>query len=53
MGSFERFTTKTHFNSLKRLVLLAAPVALAVTLPRREAATATAPSGSWSTRSSG
>jgi hypothetical protein len=32
MGSFERFKTKTHFNSLKRLVGIAALAALAVKL---------------------
>jgi hypothetical protein len=32
MGSFERFKTKTHFNSLKRLVGLTALAALAVKL---------------------
>jgi hypothetical protein len=29
MGSFERFKTKTHFNSLKRLVGVTALAALA------------------------
>ena len=32
MGSFERFKTKTHFNSLKRLVGVTALAALAVKL---------------------
>jgi hypothetical protein len=32
MGSFERFTTKTHFNSLKRLVLVVGLAVLAVKL---------------------
>ena len=32
MGSFERFKTKTHFNSLKRLVGITALAALAVKL---------------------
>lgn len=32
MGTFERFTTKTHFNSLKRLVVLAGLAVLAVKL---------------------
>jgi hypothetical protein len=32
MGSFERFTTKTHLNSLKRLVLLVGLAVLAVKL---------------------
>jgi hypothetical protein len=32
MGSFERFTTKAHFNSLKRLVLLTALATTAVKL---------------------
>jgi hypothetical protein len=32
MGSFERFTTKTHYNSLKRLVLVIGLAVLAVKL---------------------
>jgi len=32
MGSFERFTTKAHFNSLKRLVLVVGLAVLAVKL---------------------
>ena len=32
MGTFERFTTKTHFNTLKRLVVLAGVAVLAVKL---------------------
>jgi hypothetical protein len=32
MGTFERFTTKTHFNSLKRLVVLVGLAVLAVKL---------------------
>lgn len=32
MGSFERFTTKTHFISLKRQVVLAALAMLVVKL---------------------
>ncbi|HEV3398872.1 MAG TPA: hypothetical protein VG693_06230, partial [Actinomycetes bacterium] len=32
MGTFERFKTKTHFNSLKRLVGVTALAALAVKL---------------------
>jgi hypothetical protein len=40
MASFERFTTKTRFNSLKRLVLLAALATLAVKLACAALATA-------------
>ena len=40
MGSFERFKTKTHFNSLKRLVGVTALAALAVKLPVVALATA-------------
>src|SRR5881396_2345450 len=32
MGTFERFTTKTHFNTLKRLVVLVGVAVLAVKL---------------------
>jgi hypothetical protein len=45
MGSFERFTTKTHFNSLKRQVLLAALLMLAVKL--LVTALGAPPDGSW------
>jgi hypothetical protein len=45
MGSFERFTTKTHFISLKRQVVLAALATLVVKLV--VAALGAAPGGSW------
>jgi hypothetical protein len=45
MGPFERFTTKTHFISLKRQVVLAALVMLVVKLV--VAALGAAPGGSW------
>jgi hypothetical protein len=45
MGSFEHFTTKTHFNSLKRQVVLAALAMLVVKLV--VAALGAAPGGSW------
>jgi hypothetical protein len=45
MGSFEHFTTKTHFISLKRQVVLAALAMLVVKLV--VAALGAAPGGSW------
>lgn len=45
MGPFERFTTKTHFISLKRQVVLAALAMLVVKLV--VAALGAAPGGSW------
>jgi hypothetical protein len=45
MGSFERFTTKTHFNSLKRQVVLAALAMFATKLV--VAALGASPGGSW------
>ena len=57
MGTFERFTMKTHFNTLKRLVLLVGLAVLAVKLAvtvlwaaptgSPPASTATRPGSPW------
>jgi hypothetical protein len=49
MGSFERFKTKTHFNSLKRLVGVTALAALAVKLLTVALATAAGGGTPWRT----